>query len=96
MAEQFDLTAPIVPASLAHYRVSFLTLDWDGAAIRGAITETTTGAQTPFSYNGAAALALMTTLNTANLSVSSLVKRTLLKLQTDGILPAGSVTGTPS
>ena len=38
---------------------------------------------------------LLNQLNTVNLSTTSLVKRILQRLQTDGYIGAGSVTGTP-
>ena len=41
-------------------------------------------------------IANATILNTSNLSVKSLYKRTIEKLQADGFLPAGTVTGSPA
>lgn len=38
---------------------------------------------------------LLTTLNTANLTTLSLVKRALQRLRDDGYIEAGTVTGTP-
>jgi hypothetical protein len=38
---------------------------------------------------------LLHTLNTANFSVNSLVKGIFIRLIADGVIPAGSVSGTP-
>jgi hypothetical protein len=84
--EQLDLTAPLPPQgttvinSNAHVGVTLS--DQEGGTVHCA-------------YDGAEAAALMLTLNTANLSVKSLHKRTIEKLQADGKLPAGTITGTP-
>ena len=95
MAEILTLTTPIAQPSRTTYRVQRLTLDWDAAAIRIDLLGSD-GVVVNASYDGAVALALMTTLNSANMSTTSLHKRILQKLQTDGILPAGTVSGTPS
>lgn len=44
-------------------------------------------------YTGADAVTLINALNTANLTNNSLRKRVITKLQTDGFIPAGSITG---
>jgi hypothetical protein len=38
---------------------------------------------------------LLTSLNTANLTTTSLVKRVIQRLQTDGLIAAGSIAGSP-
>jgi hypothetical protein len=95
MAEQLDLTTPIVPASRTTYTITRLILDWQASVIlvylRGSDS-----VEVFAEYTGATASALMTTLNSANLSTISLYKRVLQKLVTDGKLPAGTVSGTPS
>jgi hypothetical protein len=44
-------------------------------------------------YDGTEALGFLNTLNTANLTTNSLIKRVLNKLGADGILPPGTVAG---
>ena len=95
MSEQLDLSAPIVPPSITSYRVTVLHLDWNAPSVKVGLTGSD-GSAPIFSYAGNEASALMTVLNTANLSTTSLQKRVLQKLTTDGKLPAGSVTGTPA
>ena len=95
MAEQLDLTSPIVPPSRTFYRISSLHLDWDTQRIRVVVRGSEEFIVTA-EYAGATAVSLMSTLNTANLSINSLHKRVLQRLVADGFLPAGTVTGTPS
>lgn len=95
MSEQLDLTAAIVPPSQTSYRVSRLTLDWDGQLIRVGLTASD-GTAFDVSYTGTTAVQLMTTLNSANLSLSSLHKRILNKLVADGKIAAGTVSGIAS
>lgn len=94
MAEQLDLTAAIVPPTRTSYHLASLLLDWDAAYILARVIGSD-GLEIRCEYTGATATALMTTLNTANLSVTSLYKRVLQKLVTDGKLPAGTVSGSP-
>lgn len=75
-----------------YFRVQQIVLDWDRQMVivnvgDGQIAKT-------FIYEGQAAVDMMVTLNTANLSVSSLNKRILNKLISDGHL-SGSISGTP-
>ena len=95
MAEKFDLTTPIVPTSRTFYRIARLTFDWDNQAIRIDLVGSD-GTVVGAAYDGALAVSLMTTLNSANMSTISLHKRVLQKLLADGFLPAGTVSGTPS
>lgn len=44
-------------------------------------------------YTGEAAVTLINMLNSANLSANSLRKRVLTKLQADGVLPPGTISG---
>ncbi len=95
MAEQLDLTTPIVPPTRTAYTFSRLVLDLEAQVIQ-AVVRGSDGVEVRGEWTGATAVALMTALNTANLSTLSLVKRVLQKMVTDGKLPAGSVSGTPS
>jgi len=95
MAEQLDLTVAITQPARTTYTLSYLGLDWEGSAITIRL-KGSDGAVLSMGYAGNEATALMTTLNSANLSTISLYKRVLQKLVTDGKLPAGTVNGTPS
>lgn len=92
-AEQLDLTTPIQAPSVTSYRVIALSMVWPTGDIAITLADPLGGTQT-FSYTGADGVALMQTLNTANLSVKSLHKRILEKLVADGKL-TGTVSGTP-
>lgn len=91
--EQLDLTTPIVVAARTSYTIHVLTLDWANQVIRVVLVGSD-GADVVAEYKEAQAVAIMTTLNTANLSVKSLYRRVLEKLVADGKLPAGTVSGT--
>lgn len=89
--EALTLTSPI---SVTSYTIEFLWLDWQNAKIVIRLVDQT-GIVSTYQYDGAAATALMISLNKANLTTSSLHKRVLQQLVTDGKLTAGTVTGTP-
>lgn len=91
--EQLDLSAPVQPPAQTTYTIDSLTLNW-GAACIDIVLRDNLGATQSFHYNGATATNLMLALNTANLSIKSLYRRTLEKLVADGKL-AGTVSGTP-
>lgn len=96
MAEQVDLITPETKPSNPSYHLERLTLDIDaqriyvqlkganGEAISKVYDQTTTP-------TGAA---LLSSLNTSNNSVTSLIKRVYQRLTTDGVL-AGIISGTP-
>jgi hypothetical protein len=94
VAEQLDLTTPVVPPSRTFYRITRLTLEWDNQAIHIYVTASDGTAQT-VDYDGAAAVTRMQTLNTGNFSVNSLHKKCLQMMVTDGKLGPGTVSGTP-
>ncbi len=95
MSEQLDLTTPITPPMRTSYAFSRLVLDLDSQVIQ-AVVKGTDGVEVRAEWTGSTAVSLMTILNSANLSTTSLVKRVLQKMVTDGKLPAGSVSGIPS
>lgn len=95
MAEILTLTTPIAKPSLTGYTINFLSLDWQNAAITVRVVGSD-GVEQTFGYAGNEATVLMSILNTKNLSVTSLYKSVIQKLQTDGKLPPGAVTGTPA
>lgn len=93
MAEIITLSSPIVPPTLTTYRVGMLTLDWDAASITIRL-QGTNGEVTTQGYSGATATTLMNQLNVANLSATSLHKRVIQRLVSDGKI-AGTISGSP-
>jgi hypothetical protein len=91
MAEIITLTTPEPGAQ--NYTVTMLKLDWANAHIfihlRG-----DNGAVKTHAYSGATATALMIALNKANLTLKSLQRRVIERLQLDGVI-SGSISGTP-
>jgi len=91
VAEIITLTSPV--PSITNYRVAELRLNWAAGHIHvgllGPNNETAT-----CEYSGAAATALMTALNKANLTSNSLHRRVLSQLVSDGKL-AGTISGIP-
>lgn len=83
-----------VPQSVTDYRISILKFDWDGATIH-VVLKDTQGDKIVATYSGTEATNLMIALNKANLSTTSLQRRVLERLVTDGKLAAGTVSGTP-
>jgi hypothetical protein len=94
MPETLTLTTPIVPPTRSGYTFVRLVIDLDAQVIQ-AVVRGTDGVDVQGEWSGATAVALMTALNTANLTTNSLVKRVFTKLTQDGKLPAGTVAGTP-
>ena len=94
MAEQLDLTTPVTKPTLATYTLASLHLDWLAARVSVTVVGSD-GQGIVVEYTGPTATAMMTALNTANLSVKSLYRRVLEKLVLDGKLPGGTVSGTP-
>ncbi len=97
MAEQLDLTTPVTLPMLTHWRVFKLQLVHGvlpidsivGVTLRG-----TNGELFVHTYAGITAQALLTFLNTANLSTQSLERRVLARLIADGVL-SGTISGSP-
>lgn len=89
------LTPTIGPVSPPYSFVRLL-LDLEAQNIQAVVRQNPDGGLFYGEWKGATAVALLTALNTANLSASSLVKRLLLKMAADGFIPAGTVTGTPA
>ena len=91
MAESLTLT---VPKSVTTYKVNEIQINRKSQFINVEV-EDSIGNIIRASYGGSQAMALIVALNKANLSTSSLEKRILLQLVTDGYLPTGNVTGVP-
>lgn len=90
--EIVTLAAPLNPS--VQFRVVHLDLNWKAAYIVIEL-EDESGKLHHFSYSNSEALSLMTTLNKANLSTKSLHRRIIEKLQADGKLVNGTITGSP-
>jgi hypothetical protein len=102
MAETVTLVTPIVRPPTTSIKIERVVLDivaksvyiqWlgdDGSA--GSASYPTPAPAGSTQPSGAT---LLNTLNTANLSSNSLVRRILGRLQTDGYIGTGAVTGTP-
>lgn len=103
-AEQLTLTTPVQttltdvqPVSLYLSRARQLVIV-EVVGNTGALVQATYPTPAINGPNGSpqpTGAALISTLNTANLTSNSLWKRIIQRLQTDGYLPAGNVTGTP-
>lgn len=89
--ETFTRTVAI-PA-VSDFTVAQLFFDWPGQVI-GVTLRSASGQVMTHNYLGAAAATLMTSLNKANLSTTSLHKRVLNQLISDGVL-TGTVSGAP-
>jgi len=89
--EDYVLTSP---SQITSYRVMKLFLDWEGQRIKINV-KAPSGERIYHTYQGSTAVTLMTALNKMDLTTNSLHKRILERLETDGVLPDGSVTGSP-
>lgn len=100
MAEVVTLSNPVSVPAKASVSLLLLVLDVgkktvevtfvDNNGVEGRAFYTT-----PAANGHPSGQTLLATLNTANLTSNSLVKRVLSRLQTDGYIAAGSVVGTP-
>lgn len=92
-------TAQFADTGVTTFRIANLYFDWQHAQIDVTVKPFLNGAFVEdrrvfvAHYTAAEATALMTALNKANLSVSSLHQRVIARLIADGKLPAGSATG---
>ena len=92
--EQLDLDTPIAGPSISTYKIIEIRMNWPNGEIDCTLADEL-GKTISCQYRGPEATSLMLTLNTANLSTKSLHKRTIEKLQADGKLPSGTISGTP-
>lgn len=103
MAEQYDLTTPVTPPTIASYQVREFYTRYDPPTRSGyyaIIIPKQGGAQITYAVNDSVennnlATSRIKTLNTANLTTNSLQRRVLNLAAQDGALPPGTVTGTP-
>jgi len=105
MAELVTLTTPITKPTQSTITIDRITIDVTAKAILiqwlGNNGEAASAAYpTPAILNPLGALqptgaVLLNQLNTLNMSTTSLIKRVLQRLQTDGYIAAGTIAGTP-
>lgn len=102
MAETILLTAPIVKPSQTMVLLDRITIDITNKSIlfqwtgdNGEASSAVYSTPPPIGSTQPSGATLLSVLNTANLSTTSLVKRIFQRLQLDGYLPAGSIVGTP-
>lgn len=94
MAESLVLTTPVAGPQITSYRVTRLNLRRLPSAFIGIDVIDNNGLESSFIYEGDVAKTLLNQLNTMNFTSTSLEKRVLLRLISDGYL-VGSVSGTP-
>lgn len=106
MAESVALTTPITYTSDSTLHIQRLIVDVDAQSVTVTVVGNGQLATTAFyptpAVNGPlgslqpTGATLIHTINTSNFSVNSLAKAIYNRLQTDGYIGAGSITGTPS
>lgn len=102
MAEQITLTTPLTKPNQTLVKLKLMTISLDTKAVHiefvGDNGEPGTAdypTPPPLGSSQPSGQTLISTLNTANLTTTSLAKRVLQRIQTDGYVGAGAVTGTP-
>lgn len=102
--EAVTLTSPITKPNTTTIHIQRVTFDIDQKSISvqfigddglagSAFYPTPAPASNPTQPTGAA---LISTVNTGNNTVNSMAKKILQRLQSDGYIPAGNVSGTPN
>lgn len=95
--EELVLTDPVVVPEKVTNKYHVISFLMDVVALDGLVQivlRDNNNELSNYSYQGAAATAMIKQLNTANLTTKSMHKRILEKLSNDGLLP-GTVTGVP-
>ena len=105
MAEIITLTTPIAKPSQTGIRMERIIIDFDQKSLffqwlgnnneAGSASYPTPAILNPLGNPQPSGATLLNNLNNANLSTTSLVKRILQRLQTDGYITAGTISGTP-
>lgn len=92
--EAVTLTTPVVKTDTT-YNVKYIGLDYSASSIVIQL-QSNTGFVVVKTYDSTTTptgATLLHNLNTANFSVNSLMKAVYNRLLTDGVIPAGSITG---
>ncbi len=105
MAELVTLAAPVTKPSQTTIVIDRITIDVTAKAIlvqwlgnngeAASASYPTPAILNPLGVLQPTGAALLTSLNTANLTANSLVHRVITRLLSDGYIPAGTVSGTP-
>ncbi len=93
--EQLTLTTPVTKTANTGWRLDVFEINRSASTVRMVFLDPGTGETKDCTQTGPAAITLMKTLNTVNLTTNSLEKRAITNAQSTGCLGAGSVTGTP-
>lgn len=91
MAELVTLNTPL---QVTTYRVNELIFNWDAQRISIGLVGSD-GFSKHHSYGSTTATALMNLCNTKNFSSTSMHKEIIKRLQTDGVIGAGTISGSP-
>jgi hypothetical protein len=95
--EAVTLTTPQVVTTAALH-VGYVGIDLDNARIVAQIENATNTVVTVKTYDSTTVptgATLLTALNRGNFTVNSMMKAVYARLQTDGVIPAGAIAGTP-
>lgn len=102
MAEVITLTTPITKPTQTIVRLDRFIIDLASKSVtvqfigeNGEAGSAVYPTPPPLGSSQPSGQTLISTLNTANLTTTSLAKRVLQRIQLDGYVGAGSVTGTP-
>ena len=103
MSELITLTSPItkpnqtsVVLDQVHINVTTQSIAVQWLGNNGEIGSAVYPTPAPAGSSQPSGATLLHALNTGNFSVNSLVKAVFQRLQTDGYLPAGTISGTPA
>ena len=103
MSESINLTSPITKPNQTTIQLDRVTINiiaqsiyvqWQGN--NGEIGSAVYPTPAPLGSSQPSGATLLHNLNTANFTVTSLLKNVLQRLQTDGYVPAGTIIGTVS
>lgn len=89
--ETLSITSP--PPQQTTWRVNEVYFNWDAQSIQIGL-KGTNGEAKHHTYSGTTAQSLLVALNKANLSTTSLHRRIIDRLVSDGVI-AGTVSGSP-
>lgn len=94
MAELVTLTTPITHTATTDYEVRYLEIDRDVPRVTVRLRDNR-GEYLRHAYASTTATALISLLNTKNFTSTSLQKEIIKRLQNDGVIGAGTISGTP-
>lgn len=102
MPETVTLTVPVTKPSQIDVKLDRLVADFSAKLVQvqwlgtnGEVGNASYPTPSPAGSSQPAGAALLNTLNTGNHSVNSLAKKVFQRLQLDGYIGAGNISGTP-